>query len=139
MSKNTNPTGRGGFGDNKHHQNKGGRPKRGMSLTDLLRKELKKRDIMIKKIDPKTGEEVKKKISGAEAVARQLRDMAIKEKYWPAIKYVYERIDGRPVEQIIANTELTLKDYTIIPADPYDPSKDVDLHPELLSNNTEED
>jgi hypothetical protein len=134
MGKNNNPSGKGGFQDNKDHQNKNGRPKRGKSLTDLLRKELKKRDIIIEKIDPLTGEKIKKKISGAEAVVRQLRDMVIKEKYWPAMRYLIDRIDGRPIEQIIADTELTLKDYTIIPPPQYDPALDPDLHPELKDN-----
>lgn len=67
--------------------NPNGRPRRGKTLTDILKKHARKRDVEIE------GED--KKMSRKEALARALWDMALRG-YFPAIKYIYDRIDGKP-------------------------------------------
>lgn len=66
--------------------NPGGRPKKGKTLTEALEKALKKK-----------GEDGRK---NTEALAATLLDLAIKEKNITAIKYVMDRVDGRPTESI---------------------------------------
>ena len=68
--------------------NPGGRPKIGTAMTDLLRKELNKRDA--DKVQLKT------------KVVKTLIDKAIDGD--PAcLKYVIDRLDGRPTETITAS------------------------------------
>jgi hypothetical protein len=63
-----------------------GRPPSGQSLTEALKKVL--------------GEE------GKEAVAKKLCAMAMgKKPYFPALKYIYDRIDGEPIKAIQATVE----------------------------------
>jgi hypothetical protein len=66
--------------------NRNGRPRKGKSLTEALERELRK-----KRDSGKTGK--------AE-LAKTLVDLAISQKDIAAIKYVYDRIDGRPKETV---------------------------------------
>jgi hypothetical protein len=63
-----------------------GRPKKGKGLTDLLEKTLAKN-----RADGKRGKA---------ALAEALVALAIDEKDIAAIKYVYDRVDGRPRESV---------------------------------------
>jgi hypothetical protein len=63
-----------------------GRPRKGKSLTDILEKALaKKRD------DGKTNKA---------ALADTLIELAVKDKDIAAIKYIMDRVDGRPKETV---------------------------------------
>ena len=66
--------------------NPSGRPRKGKTLTEALEKQLKKK-----------GEQGKK---NSEALAAVLLELAIKEKNIAAIKYVMDRVEGRPTESI---------------------------------------
>jgi len=66
--------------------NPSGRPRKGKTLTEALEKQLKRK-----------GEQGKK---NSEALAAVLLELAIKEKNITAIKYVMDRVDGRPTESI---------------------------------------
>ena len=66
--------------------NPSGRPRKGKTLTEALEKALKKK-----------GE---KGIKNSDALAAVLVEMAIKDKNIQAIKYVMDRVDGRPTESI---------------------------------------
>jgi hypothetical protein len=61
-----------------------GRPPLGQSLTDALRSVI--------------GED------GKERIAKQLLDMA-KDGYFPALKYIFDRVDGEPIKTIEAVVE----------------------------------
>jgi len=63
-----------------------GRPKKGHSLTELLEKALQKKR--------------EEGIKGMEPLADALLDLALKQKNIAAIKYCYDRIDGKPTETI---------------------------------------
>ena len=67
--------------------NPGGRPKRGESLTDILRKLGDIEDVVYNGTT----------ISRKQAVAEAIWQKAIAEKDLQAIKYLYDRIDGLPV------------------------------------------
>jgi hypothetical protein len=71
-----------------------GRPKKGRSLTDILTKELAKKD----------GDTIPQKTK----LAQTLIELAIKDKYFPAIKYLYDRVDGFPAatETIAVDTDV---------------------------------
>jgi hypothetical protein len=66
--------------------NPSGRPRKGKTLTEALEKQLKRKDEKGKK--------------NSEALAAVLLELAIKEKNITAIKYVMDRVDGRPTESI---------------------------------------
>ncbi|MCL2411860.1 MAG: DUF5681 domain-containing protein [Treponema sp.] len=66
--------------------NPSGRPRKGKTLTEALEKQLKKKDEQGKK--------------NSDALAVVLLELAIKEKNITAIKYVMDRVDGRPTESI---------------------------------------
>ena len=66
--------------------NPNGRPRKGKTLTEALEKALKKK-----------GEDGKK---NTDALAATLLDLAIKERNITAIKYIMDRVDGRPTESI---------------------------------------
>jgi hypothetical protein len=66
--------------------NRKGRPRRGKSLTDFLEKALKQ-----------------KRTEGGknnEALAKTLIELAIKDRNITAIRYIFDRIDGKPTENI---------------------------------------
>jgi hypothetical protein len=75
-----------GFAENPQFINRNGRPRKGQSLTELLEKELAK-----KRESGKTGRE---------ELAETLIDLAIGQKDIAAIRYVYDRIDGKPTERV---------------------------------------
>jgi len=66
--------------------NRNGRPRKGKSLTEFLEKALKR----------------KRQDGGKnnEALAETLLDLAIKDKNMAAIRYIYDRVDGKPKESI---------------------------------------
>jgi hypothetical protein len=66
--------------------NPAGRPRKGKTLTEALEKAMKK-----KRDDGK---------KNSEALAGVLIDLAIKEKNLTAIKYIMDRVAGRPTESI---------------------------------------
>jgi hypothetical protein len=66
-----------GFKDHPENINRNGRPKKGETLTDALRE-----------------------IVDKDAVAQKLVEMAMERGDLAALKYIYDRIDGRPVETI---------------------------------------
>lgn len=75
-----------GFAENPQFINRNGRPRKGKSLTELLEKELAK-----KREGGRTNRE---------ELVRTLIDLAVKEKDLVAIKYLWDRIDGRPTEKV---------------------------------------
>jgi len=77
-----------------------GRPRKGKSLTDALEKHLNKKDDKGKK--------------NSEVLAETLIDLAIKEKNVAAIKYIMDRIDGKPVETITADVQGNIVDISAI-------------------------
>ncbi|MDR1250610.1 MAG: DUF5681 domain-containing protein [Treponema sp.] len=75
--------------------NRRGRPKKGQTLTDILDWALdQKRKIK----NEETGEE--KSLLPRQMLAQQLIHKAVDEGDVPAIKYIYDRIDGKPKETI---------------------------------------
>jgi hypothetical protein len=75
--------------------NRRGRPKKGQTLTDILDWALdQKRRIK----DGETGEE--KSLLLRHMLAQRLIDKAVDEGDVPAIKYIFDRLDGRPKETI---------------------------------------
>ena len=66
--------------------NPNGRPHKGKTLTEALEKHLKKKD--------------EKGITNRDALAATLIDLAIKDRNVAAIKYLYDRCDGKPSESI---------------------------------------
>jgi hypothetical protein len=77
-----------GFASCPENINRKGRPKKGTTLTELLEQYS---DIPFKTEDGK-------KVSRKEALAQALWDLALSGDL-VAIKYIYDRIDGRPVEK----------------------------------------
>ena len=63
-----------------------GRPKKGATLTEVLERALKK-----KREDGK---------KNSDALVSTLIELAVKERNITAIKYVYDRLDGRPRETL---------------------------------------
>ena len=78
-----------GFDKNPQNGNLKGRPKKGESLTDIL-KEVGE----VKDIETKGG-----KIDKRKALALKLWQKALKGDYY-AIKYIFDRIDGTPKQTI---------------------------------------
>lgn len=72
-----------------------GRPKKGETLTDAIRKQVRKRDVEY--TDPKTGET--KRMSRRDALAKKLWSLALAGDV-SAIKYLYDRLDGKPVQDL---------------------------------------
>jgi len=66
--------------------NRNGRPRKGKSLTEYLQRALKKEQPDYKK--------------NKEALAEALIELAIKDKNIAAIRYIYDRVDGRPKETV---------------------------------------
>jgi hypothetical protein len=74
------------FTKNDSRINRSGRPRKGRSLTEALEKELgKKRE---------TGK------TGKAELARVLADLAINDRDITAIRYIMDRLDGKPRESI---------------------------------------
>ena len=63
-----------------------GRPRKGATLTEALERALRKK-----------GDDGKKK---SDALAATLIELAIKERNITAIKYVFDRLDGKPRESV---------------------------------------
>ena len=79
-----------GFASHPELINRKGRPKKKASLTDILLRLSKRRD-------QPDDEKPEKRISRKERLARELYKLAFQGDL-PAIKYIYDRIDGRPTE-----------------------------------------
>jgi len=83
------------FEKNDPRINRKGRPKKGESMTDILNWALdQKRNIK----DGKTGKE--KSLLLRHVLAEKLISKAVDEGDVAAIKYIYDRIDGRPKETV---------------------------------------
>ena len=67
--------------------NPSGRPRKGKTLTEALEKAMKRR-----RLDGKKNQDV---------LAETLINMAINDKNIHALKYIYDRMDGRPTESIV--------------------------------------
>jgi hypothetical protein len=81
-----------GFALHPEHINRKGRPKKGESMTDVLRKYAEKR-VDIPDADP---DEKRRRMKRKEALARKIWRLAlIKGEDW-AIRYIYNRLDGLP-------------------------------------------
>jgi len=75
-----------GFEKNDPRINRRGRPRKGRTLTDALEKHLRKKgDGGVKNSD---------------ALAVTLIELAIKDRNIHAVKYIMDRVDGRPKESI---------------------------------------
>ena len=72
-----NATGKGGFGDQPQYINRDGRPKKGESVTDLLRETVDK-----------------------QALVDKLVEIAIEKGDIQALKYAIDRMDGKPTETV---------------------------------------
>nr|BDD44980.1 hypothetical protein 2 [Spirochaetaceae bacterium] len=72
-----------------------GRPKKGQALTEILEKHAKKRDVEWKG----------KNISRKEALAQKLWSLALSGDV-AAIKYIYDRVDGRPIQGVDLSGEV---------------------------------
>jgi hypothetical protein len=83
------------FVKNDSRINRKGRPKKGQTLTDILDWTLdQKRKIK----NGETGEE--KSLLLRQMLAQRLVDKALDEGDVPAIKYIFDRLDGRPKETV---------------------------------------
>jgi len=69
--------------------NRNGRPKKGQTVTDAINSVIGEKSVNFKG----------KLISGKEAVARKLLELAISGDV-PAIKYLMDRVDGPPKQEI---------------------------------------
>ncbi len=92
-----------GFIEHPENINRKGRPRKGKGLSDILGSHAKKRDVEY--IDPKTGE--RKMMSRNQALAAKLWDLALSGDI-TAIKYIYDRIDGKPQEFIETRGSIAL-------------------------------
>jgi hypothetical protein len=70
--------------------NPNGRPKKGATLTDVLRKEV------AKMMETEDGD----RVATRQLLARRLLEIALKNGDLYAIKYIYDRLDGKPIETI---------------------------------------
>ena len=86
------------FAKNDPRINRKGRPKKGQSLTDILNWAL---DQKRKITDEKTGNE--KAILLRHLLAEKLIKKAVDDGDVPAMKYIYDRLDGRPKETVDLN------------------------------------
>lgn len=78
-----------------------GKPKRGETFTDILNKVMRE-----KSVEWKTKSGRKKHISGKEAAARKLVELAVKGDMG-AIKYIGDRMDGKPaITEKISNDSM---------------------------------
>ena len=101
MEKNVKKT---GFAAHPENINRKGRPKKGKTITDLIKK-LGKRRIEIESINGKH--------SKLEIIVEQLLLLAM-EGDVSAIKYIVDRIDGKPTETVKHEGDMT---YIIKPAE----------------------
>jgi hypothetical protein len=69
--------------------NRNGRPKKGTSLTEILKY----------KLDQKTDDNSNKKVLNREIIAEKLIELAKKGNI-AAIKYIYDRLEGLPIQAI---------------------------------------
>jgi len=79
------------FQKNDPRINRRGRPRKGKSLTDILDRHLRKR---------KRGEDGKLETSSKDKLAATLIELAIVDKDIHAIKYIMDRMDGKPRESV---------------------------------------
>jgi len=82
-----------------------GRPKKADAMTDILKGELGTLSLV---------DDEGKAVPAKQAIARKLIDLAMNGDT-PALKYIYDRIDGKPRESIDLDHSGELK-YSIIPA-----------------------
>jgi len=100
-------------------RNPNGRPKKGETLTDILKL---KADCI----------EETEKLPIKDVIAKKLLDLAIKGDM-AAIKYVYDRIDGTPIQSVNLDAKmegsLTQDFFTITMVDPKEPQSDENTTP----------
>jgi hypothetical protein len=84
-----------GFDKNPQNINRNGRPKKNQAMTKILADVLDEENVNYKG----------QKISGKEAVARKMLELAMTGDV-PALKYIYDRLDGTPRQSV----ELTGED-----------------------------
>jgi hypothetical protein len=75
-----------------------GRPRKNSSVTEVLAK------YGNKKIEAPSYPEING-MKLKDALAKRLWQLAVYEKYLPAIRYIFDRIDGRPAQTIITNID----------------------------------
>jgi len=83
-----------------------GRPRKDTSLTEVLAKYGNKK---IKLPDHLKNDKELKELEGMkckDALAKKLWQLAIYEKEIPAIKYIFDRIDGKPIHTIVAGNDI---------------------------------
>ena len=80
-----------------HTNNHNGRPKKNRTLTELLAR-------YGNKTIEKQGSEFNG-MKAKDALAKRLWQLAIYDKELPAIKYIFDRIDGRPIETLRAEID----------------------------------
>jgi hypothetical protein len=80
-----------------------GRPRKGKTLTDILEKELRRKQVKVRDSD---GDIL---ITGKEAAARKLLQLALSGDVG-ALKYIFDRIDGKPdiFQHVIDENEIPL-------------------------------
>ena len=105
-----------GFRDHPERINRKGRPKKGQCLTDILNWALDQKKTYT---DKKTGEE--KEVLLRQLLADKLLYKAINDGDVAAMKYIYDRIDGKPKESV----EIT-RPGDIIPDDPLKSQAEID-------------
>lgn len=86
-----------GFASHPELINKRGRPKKNQAMTEIIRRYGRRKDI---KIEDEYGEE--KYYSRKDALALKLWQLALQGDM-SAIKYIYDRLDGRPKETVEVN------------------------------------
>lgn len=84
-----------GFDKNPQNINRKGRPKKEHSMTHILATVMKEEQVKY------NGQY----ISGKEAVSRKALELAMKGDM-TAIKYIFDRIDGTPVQQVVQSNEM---------------------------------
>ena len=83
-----------------------GRPRKDTSLTEVLAKYGNKK---IKLPDHLKNDKELKELDGMkckDALAKKLWQLAIYEKEIPAIKYIFDRIDGKPIHTIVTGNDI---------------------------------
>jgi len=86
---------KGGFDVNPQNINRKGRPKKEESMTYIIRKVASEEEVLFKG----------KKISGKEAVARKLIEMALGDNFL-ALQYFCNRLDGTPSQHVVQTDDV---------------------------------
>ncbi|MDR0486995.1 MAG: hypothetical protein LBG91_01975 [Treponema sp.] len=107
--------------------NRNGRPRKNQSLTEMLVKHGNKK-IKIPPDDPRFSDPKFKELDGMklrDALSTKLWQLAIFKDDLPAMKYIFDRIDGKPIQTLRA--EIDRGDMEVITAVQKDLFEDEDL------------